>query len=151
MAIRLRESEQIQAEAQLHWANYVVPGIWAVFTFLAMIGAAFSKMAGAALFDFLLGSMPLLYVFLKNSNKSYVITNERLYVEEGILAKSKRDIPLDKINNFETAQGLIQRIFGAGDVLVLTGNDRPTKLTNVAESEAFREAASKLISTKRAS
>jgi uncharacterized membrane protein YdbT with pleckstrin-like domain len=152
VSIKLRQDEQIQCEAHLHWSSYIAPGAWAFVMGLSMIGQIFSKelSSTSAVWTAVMGAFPLIYVWLRNKNKSYVVTNQRLYVEEGILAKSKTDIPFNKINDINCGQGLLQRLFGAGNVSVMTGNDKPTKLKNLDQPEQFREALSNVCNKKAA-
>lgn len=82
---------------------------------------------------------PLIYTVMKNKCKQYLVTNERLYIEEGIFNKRKRDIPLNKVNDIEVAQGVLQRFFHAGDILIMTGNDKPICLGNVAFADIFKK------------
>ena len=150
MAIQLRQEEQIQCEAHFHWSSYLVSGSWAGLMGLSLLGQLFSsKSTGGLMFwTFILGAGPLAYVWFKNKNKSYVVTNQRLYVEQGILAKSKVDIPFHKINDISFNQGILQRMFGAGNISVMTGNDKPTTLTNLDVPENFREALSSVCHKK---
>lgn len=150
MAIQLRQEEQIQCEAQFHWSSYLAAGCWAGLMGISIIGQMLSSdSTGAAMFwTFILGVGPLAYVWLKNISKSYVVTNQRLYVEEGILAKSKVDIPFHKINDISSNQGVFQRMFGSGNISVMTGNDKPTTLLNLDYPENFREALSSVCHKK---
>lgn len=151
MAIKLRDGEEIKAQAQLHCSNYIPAGFWAFFCTPGAFASLFSEQGSFAQFLLIMvmGYLPLAYVSLKFKTMAYVITNERLYVEEGILAKSKKDLPLHKINDFEIKQGIFQRMYASGNVHVLTGNDKPTILVNIADVENFRASASALISTRR--
>ena len=143
MSIHLREREKILFEAHLHWTTHIFSGAWAVLCTPAIMfglgsvfyhGRGFLSIPAMVLFYY----GPLIYTVMKNECKSYVLTNERVYVEEGILSKIKKDIPLNKINDLEVAQGVIQRMVHAGDILILTGNDKPTCLTNVAFADTFK-------------
>lgn len=152
MGIQLRQDEQIQCEANFHWSVYILPGVWAGFMGLSLLGQLISKEAsGSGLFwTAFVGFSPIMYVWLKNKNKTYVVTNQRLYVEEGILSKSKTDIPFNKVNDISFNQGIFQRMFGSGNISVMTGNDKPTKLANLDKPEKFREALSAVCHKKSA-
>lgn len=153
MAIQLRDRESIQGQANFHWTSYILPGFWAFIGLLSLIGqlvgAAKSGFnASTAFFTLIMFATPLLYVWLKNKTKLYIITNQRVYIEEGVVAKSKTDIPLNKINDISLAQGILQRLFGAGNLLVMTGNDKPTILRNIDNPDHFRETLSKSCAVK---
>jgi len=152
MGISLRTNEEVKVTANFHWTSYVRVGSWAAFMTLAALGQVIAlvqnkpEATGGALFGILLfGWGPLLYKLLANKCKHYVVTNQRLYVEEGILAKKKKDIPLQKVNDLEVSQGIVQRMFGAGNIFVLTGNDKPTRLTNIDNPEIFKNQISEVL------
>lgn len=152
MSIQLRQDEKIECEAQFHWSAFIVPAIWAAFMSLALIGIMASpEFNGGAFFMVAsFGYAPLTYVWLQNKNKAYVVTNQRLYVEMGILSKTKTDIPTHKINDINLNQDIVQRLFGAGNIAIMTGNDKPTKLMNIDRPEQFREVLSNICSKKTA-
>lgn len=148
MALNLRTNEELKIKANFHWSSYLAPGVWALFMTLGIVGAAVApETDGKSSSIFIMiafGWGPLFYKILANRFKDYSVTNQRLYVEEGILAKKKKDIPLQKINDLEVSQGIIQRMLGAGNILVLTGNDKPTKLSNIDNPEIFKNQISEI-------
>jgi len=63
--------------------------------------------------------VPLAYLCWEISvrkNREYVITNRRVVKQEGVVAVSSFDAPLDKINNVFHEQSALGRILGFGDV-----------------------------------
>lgn len=153
MSIKLKELESIKYEAHLHWSTYIVPGVWAFFfslsllTQLLVINSDAIPNKGTVFFwTAVIGFGPIAYRFLQNKCKHYIVTNERLFVEEGILSKKKKDVPLLKINDLEVSQNIIQRIFGAGNISVLTGNDKPTVLRGIDLPDEFKHALSDAVS-----
>ena len=85
---------------------------------------------------------PFCNKWLENKCKSYVVTNQRLYLEEGVLSKSKKDIPISKINDVVLNQSLFQRIVGAGDIVILTGNDMALRIAYIDKPNEFKDAIS---------
>ena len=53
-----------------------------------------------------------------------VLTDERLILRAGVLAKSGREIPLERINDISFHQGLFDRVIGAGDLTVESAGER---------------------------
>lgn len=151
MSIQLRENEIMHKEAHFHWSVYLLPGIWAFIWLIVFISIlkSISSFDAAQFFKSLsiisaIAFSPALYIWIKNKSKTYMVTNQRLYVEEGIFSKVKRDIPFNKINDIFTKQSLWQRILGSGNLSVLTGNDVPIFLKNLDYPEQFHEALSKV-------
>lgn len=56
--------------------------------------------------------------FLKWRTTTYEMTNRRLRLREGIVTRSGRDFPLNRISDVSFQQGLIDRLFGCGRLIV---------------------------------
>ena len=56
--------------------------------------------------------------FLKWRTTTYEVTNRRLRLREGIVTRSGRDFPLNRISDVSFQQGLIDRLFGCGRLVV---------------------------------
>src|SRR5215472_8657358 len=56
--------------------------------------------------------------FLKWRTTIYEMTNRRLRLREGIVTRSGRDFPLNRISDVSFKQGLIDRLFGCGRLVV---------------------------------
>ena len=55
--------------------------------------------------------------------EQYIVTDRRIIQLDGILAKHSIDSSLDKINDIELTQSLFGRIFGYGNLEIMTGSD----------------------------
>ncbi len=56
--------------------------------------------------------------FLRWRTTTYEVTNRRLRLREGILSRTGRDFPLNRISDVSFTQGVIDRIFGCGTLVV---------------------------------
>lgn len=72
---------------------------------------------------FLIWLPVLIYYILRRTTTRYVITNMRVIREYGILSKSSKESPLDKINNVSHKQSLLGRILNYGDVQLQTASE----------------------------
>jgi len=54
----------------------------------------------------------------------YTLTTRRLIVESGILGRSKKTIPIQRIQDVSFRQSLLERLFEIGDVLVESAGER---------------------------
>jgi uncharacterized membrane protein YdbT with pleckstrin-like domain len=59
-------------------------------------------------------------VWLRWTEDSLTITNQRVILEEGVLVRSSRVIPLDRVQDVSTTQTLVGRILGYGTVEIDT-------------------------------
>ena len=76
---------------------------------------------GAALF---LGGLAfLIWATLRYLNQEYVLTNRRVIEVAGVVNKRSTDSSLEKINDAILTQSIFGRIFGFGDLEVLTASE----------------------------
>ena len=61
--------------------------------------------------------------YLKWITTNFVITSHRLIFRQGVFAKSGIEIPLERVNNVNFSQGILERILGAGNLLVESGGE----------------------------
>jgi uncharacterized membrane protein YdbT with pleckstrin-like domain len=59
-------------------------------------------------------------------NRTYTLTNERLATRTGVLRRSGRDIPLNRINDVAFEQGILDRLVGAGTLAVSAASEEGT-------------------------
>lgn len=66
----------------------------------------------------------------------FLLTSDRLITRSGILAKHSREIPLERINDVACTQSVVDRVLGAGDLLVESAGERgQTRIENVRKPE----------------
>src|SRR5262245_9700984 len=79
--------------------------------------------------------------YLRWNNEQYIVTDQRVIQIRGIFNKSVIDSSLDKINDIELRQSWIGRIFGFGDIEILTGSDIGiNSLRKIADPLDFKRA-----------
>lgn len=78
-------------------------GVWSLVVGILALGAALELFA-----------MP----FLRWRTTIYEVTTRRLRLREGIISRSGRDFPLNRISDVSFSQGPLDRIFGCGRLIV---------------------------------
>jgi membrane protein YdbS with pleckstrin-like domain len=61
--------------------------------------------------------------YLKWTTTNFVVTDDRVIFRHGIFAKSGVQIPLERISNVNFHQRFIERMLGAGDLLIESGGE----------------------------
>jgi uncharacterized membrane protein YdbT with pleckstrin-like domain len=61
----------------------------------------------------------------------YVVTDERILLQDGVIARQRRDLPLNRINDHAVAQSVLDRVTGAGRLTVTSIGDEPAVLAAV--------------------
>jgi uncharacterized membrane protein YdbT with pleckstrin-like domain len=54
---------------------------------------------------------------------NFVVTSDRVIFRHGLVAKSGIEIPIERINSVHFTQSLVERVLGAGDLLIESGSE----------------------------
>ncbi len=82
-----------------------------------------------------------IYRFLVWKLEEYVVTNYRIVQVEGLLTKRTLDSALEKVNDVLMTQSFFGRMFGYGNIDILTGSERGiNSLTGIADPFGFKRA-----------
>jgi len=66
----------------------------------------------------------------------FVVTSHRLIYREGVVARNGVEIPLDRLNNVNFNQSIVERLLGVGDVLIESaGRDGQQTFTDISQPE----------------
>jgi len=145
----LSEDEELVYDLRPHWLTLVVPVLITVAVMVA-VGAAWVFMPGgdlqqppARLAVGVLGVGVLLATVLGRvlrwATTHFVLTTERLIFRSGIVAKFGREIPLERINDVTFSQSLLERLIGAGDLLVESaGEHGQSRFSDIRDPEAVQ-------------
>jgi uncharacterized membrane protein YdbT with pleckstrin-like domain len=69
----------------------------------------------------------------------YVLTTERLMTRNGLVSKSGIEIPLENITNVNFSQSMIERMIGAGDLLVESaGTSGQSRFKDIPHPDIFQ-------------
>lgn len=75
----------------------------------------------------------------------YVVTGERLLLQDGVIARERRDLPLNRINDHLLTQSLLDRLFGTGTLTIDSIGDQAAVLTAVPKAHQVQTALYELI------
>jgi uncharacterized membrane protein YdbT with pleckstrin-like domain len=79
----------------------------------------------------------------------YVFTSERILLQDGVVARERRDLPLNRINDHVTSQSLLDRMFGCGTLRVTSIGDEAVVLAAVPRVQEVQTTLYELIETDR--
>jgi uncharacterized membrane protein YdbT with pleckstrin-like domain len=132
----LGEGEQILLVARQHWFTLISAILLEIVLILIGIAAVAVGLVFSPAIPFLL--IPLLIVgalfiivplftmvrdLLIWWNKQYVVTNRRVMQLSGIINKNVIDSSLEKVNDIKMEQSVFGRLFGYGDIEILTASE----------------------------
>jgi uncharacterized membrane protein YdbT with pleckstrin-like domain len=143
----LAEHEEIVFDLKPHWVALVPPALWTIAALAVLFGGywvvdqIFDSGAGGAK-AFVGSAVTIAWIIfalvpaLRWRFTHFVLTTDRLITRTGVIAKHSKEIPLERINDVAFSQRIIERIVGAGDLLVESAGERgQTKIGNVRKPE----------------
>jgi hypothetical protein len=124
----LGESEEILLETHQHW--FVLFGkifleLLVTAVLLVVIIVAFTYYP-PAIWGLILLVIPAIGIFndvLVWRNKAYIVTNRRVIQIAGVFDKDVVDSSLEKVNDVKMSQSFFGRMFGYGDIEILTASE----------------------------
>ena len=121
------DDEQVVLLLRPHWKTLIQPMLVAVIVvaaaLVAEVFAAGSK--GSAPVQLAIAAVAILVLMLwlavpvlRWRTTTYELTSKRLRMREGIITRRGRDIPLVRINDVSFEKGILDRLLGAGRLVV---------------------------------
>ena len=147
----LAAGEQPIRRDHQHWfvlladARYGILAILAGLV-LAILGSGLTgpirDVVGYASLALIVGGVAyFLWQILRYMNEEYIVTTRRVLQLEGVLNKKSTDSSLEKINDAVLTQGLLGRMFGFGDLDILTASETGiSRLRMLRQPDDFKRA-----------
>jgi len=124
----LGENEKILLETHQHW--FVLFGkifleiiLIAIIIAGSLIAYPFYPMAIYGLILVLVPVIGMLNDILIWRNKAYIVTSHRVIQTAGVFSKDVVDSSLEKVNDVKLSQSFFGRLFGFGDIEILTASE----------------------------
>jgi uncharacterized membrane protein YdbT with pleckstrin-like domain len=116
--VDLHPGEEVVFEGHPSWRallSYYVPAVGGALV-IAVIVALVGDVGLAVLVGVVLIAGVLLYGFVRRIATVYMVSSQRLYIRRGILAKRVQQTRIDRVQNVNTDQSLLDRILRVGAV-----------------------------------
>jgi hypothetical protein len=150
---KLASGERVLRREHQHWfvlvadARYGILAIAAAILLLILRAAArtsgdIDRVIGFVVLALVLGGLVYLaWQILRWFNEEFVVTTRRVLQMEGVLNKQLVDSSLEKINDAVLTQSIFGRIFGFGDLDILTASESGiSRLRMLKDADGFKRA-----------
>jgi uncharacterized membrane protein YdbT with pleckstrin-like domain len=145
----LNDNETVVLDLHPHWWYFIEAAVaLAISIVLAILTVAYDLpnwLRWVCLFLIVASAVWLLARFLKWMTTNFVVTSDRVIFRHGLFAKSGIEIPLERVNSVHFHQGIIERILGAGDLMIESGAEmgqqrftdvrHPERVTNTIHAQ----------------
>ena len=145
----LNDHETIVLDLHPHWWYFVEAAVALVVTVVLGIVALVMDWPSAAKWVCLVlivaSAIWLLVRYVNWLTTNFVVTTDRVIFRHGTFAKAGIEIPLERVNSVHFGQSFLERILGAGDLMIESGAERgqqrftdvkhPDRVTNTIHKE----------------
>ena len=149
----LASGERVVRREHQHWFILVANTRYAILALVAAAaltvisvwfgidGLLWQVLGVLTLVLFVYGIAAFLWGILRYRNEEYLITNRRLIHAEGVVNKKTTDSSLEKINDAVLTESVFGRMFGFGDLDVLTASEEGIeRLRMLRDAKDFKKA-----------
>ena len=124
----LGENEKILLETHQHWFVLFGKIFLELLLIVVIVGGSlaaypFYPMAIYGLILVLVPVIGMLNDILVWRNKAYIVTSHRVIQTAGVFSKDVVDSSLEKVNDVKLSQSFLGRLFGFGDIEILTASE----------------------------
>ncbi|MCO8272398.1 PH domain-containing protein [Actinoplanes sp. TRM 88003] len=154
----LAEEEELVLHLHPHWKTALGPGLLTLLAVVVTAGAwvmlpsteggrvAFLVIAAIMLYQGVrYGVAPL--VIWRCTH--YVLTDERILLQDGVIARERRDLPLNRVNDHVVNQSVLDRAFGTGTLKIDSIGEQAVVLTAVPRAQQVQTLLYELIEQDR--
>ena len=124
----LNDRETLVLDLHPHWWYFVEAavalGAAIVLGILALVGDWPAGIKWLTVVLIVGSAVWLLARYVKWLTTNFVVTSDRVVFRHGVFAKSGIEIPLERINSVHFTQSIIERILGAGDLMIESGSEQ---------------------------
>ncbi|MFG3703800.1 PH domain-containing protein [Micromonospora sp. NPDC047670] len=129
----LTEDEHVVLHLHPHWKALIRPVAVLVLAVAAVVAGVvlLPSGGGGSVALAVIGGLALLAVlwlalwpFLVWRTTHYLFTNERVLLQQGVLSRDRRDIPLTRINDHAMNQRFVERLLGCGTLTIESAGER---------------------------
>jgi uncharacterized membrane protein YdbT with pleckstrin-like domain len=124
----LVEGEELVLDLRPHWIALVMPAIATVATFVVML--ILYNTFEESILDLAVGIAGTLFLLAYPLRRlvdwltsHFVVTSDRIIHRRGFIAKYSMEVPLEAINDVRFEQGIIDRMIGAGTLVVQSASE----------------------------
>lgn len=149
----LGEDEQVVLDLHPHWKVLAGPFLWVLLAIgAASYGAASVGGKNAVTLRWVFFGAAVLVIafasvrpYLQWATTHYVVTNRRVVIRTGIVARQGRDVPLSRVNDVSFRHTVFERLLGCGTLTVESAGERgQVELSEVPHVEEVQRTVYRL-------
>jgi len=124
----LTDDEELVLDLRPHWIALAGPALVTLLVLAAWIFVGTRASGVGAWITAGVAVLILLYyparAFVAWITSHFVVTSDRLIHRQGLIAKRSMEVPLEAINDVRFSQNILERMVGAGDLVIESAGER---------------------------
>lgn len=154
----LTEDEEVVLHLHPHWRTATRPAlvllVAVAVTLIAwvMLPADHGGLIGVLVVGAVSGFFALtrgVWPLLVWRTTHYVLTDERILLQDGVVGRERRDLPLNRVNDHLMNQTLLDRLFGCGTLSIDSIGDQVAVLATVPNVQRVQTMLYELVEADR--
>jgi uncharacterized membrane protein YdbT with pleckstrin-like domain len=150
----LADQEEIVLHLRPHWKAAVAPALVLLLTLAGFITAwvMLPETEGGRVGLLMVATIMIwyavrngLYPIVAWRCTHYVLTDERILVQHGVLTRERRDLPLNRVNDHALSQSLLDRVLGSGTLTIDSIGEQSARLAGVPAAQHVQTTLYELI------
>ena len=148
----LNSHERVVVDMNPHWLYFLEPILTGVIALVLLVlflsgdggvADAFVKICAIVAIGVIVWG---LVRFVKWRTVDFVVTSDRVIFREGVFAKRGIEIPLGRVNNVNFSQGILERLVGAGNLMIESGGeDGQSHFTDIRQPQDVQRTIHEMI------
>jgi membrane protein YdbS with pleckstrin-like domain len=140
----LLEGEMVALDLRPHWWFFAGPLFTGIPVIALLVGALQLNGDNQTVGLWVTAAMALAWAvwlvarLISWQTTHFVLTSDRLIFRSGILAKHSRDIPLEKVEYLDSRQTFFERLIGAGDLVIKSGDEQQQAFSDIPHPDAVQ-------------
>lgn len=140
----LLESETVALDLRPHWWFFAGPLFSGIPVIALLVGALQLNGDNQTIGLWVTAAVALAWAvwlvarLISWQTTHFVVTSDRLIFRSGILAKHSRDIPLEKVEYLDSRQTFFERLIGAGDLVIKSGDEQQQAFSDIPQPNAVQ-------------
>jgi uncharacterized membrane protein YdbT with pleckstrin-like domain len=117
--VELRSGEHALYEGRPSWralGSFYAGGLIAAVLILVIVGLLVESWALAVVLAVVIAALTLIIGYVRRIATKYLITTQRLRITRGIVRRSVQETRLDRVQNVNYSQSVLDRLFRVGSV-----------------------------------
>lgn len=119
--ITLLDDEYVLENESPSWSNWWKSLAIGVIFAIGTLSTAVQGELGSATTGIVIAALIFGYVYYSRNRSRYIVTNQRVKKDVGLLRSSTGEVRVNDIRSLNTGQGLIERFWGKGTVKIDSG------------------------------